>query len=271
MNQQLRHLIPMALLALFCGLLQLPAQTSYSAGASGSQNSAVLVELFTSEGCSSCPPADTLLRQINGTRTVAGQFIVGISEHVTYWNRLGWTDPFSSETYTERQNGYAKRFHLDDIYTPQMVIDGRQQIVGSNRPELAAALNGKTHKKPVTLKVTFVEQAEDVMTLAFNVDTNRDGGPFGIFLVLTDDKDRSQVLRGENAARTLEHVAVARSLQRVATMSGSGQRTIQVKLPNTLTQNSETAHHLILFAQSPDFGEILGATVYPWRGDQGTL
>lgn len=224
----------------------------------------VLVELFTSEGCSSCPPADELLQQVNGKRTSSGQFIVGISEHVTYWNRLGWTDPFSSEAYTRRQNGYAERFHLDEVYTPQMVINGREQIVGGDRSQLIDAVNHKTREKPVTLKIMSVEQAKDLMTVAFNVDADRDRGPFDIFLVLTDDKDRSQVLRGENASRTLEHVAVARSFQRVATMSGSGQQTVQVTLPKALAQNPENAHHVILFAQSPDFGGVLGVTIRPW-------
>lgn len=101
---------------------------------------AVLVELFTSEGCSSCPPADALLRQVNGMRTQAGQLIVGVSEHVTYWNNLGWADPFSSAVYTNRQNGYGERFRLDSVYTPQMVVNGAKQFVGSDRGQLQAAL-----------------------------------------------------------------------------------------------------------------------------------
>ena len=100
----------------------------------------VLVELFTSEGCSSCPPADALLREVNGTRTAAGQLIVGISEHVTYWNNLGWADPFSASIYTERQNAYSRSLNLDSDYTPQMVVNGREQFVGSDRAQLQRAL-----------------------------------------------------------------------------------------------------------------------------------
>src|SRR6204780_1466035 len=114
----------------------------------------VLVELFTSEGCSSCPPADALLRQVNGTQTNAGQLIVGISEHVTYWNSLGWSDPFSSSVYTERQNAYGERFHLEGVYTPQMVINGAEQIVGSDRAALLHAVEQEEEQRPrISLRI----------------------------------------------------------------------------------------------------------------------
>ena len=100
----------------------------------------VLVELFTSEGCSSCPPADALLRQVNGAETTEGQLIVGISEHVTYWNAQGWSDPFSSPVYTQRQNDYVDRFHLESSYTPQMVVNGAEQFVGSDRAAFVQAV-----------------------------------------------------------------------------------------------------------------------------------
>jgi len=102
--------------------------------------SAVLIELFTSEGCSDCPPADDLLRQVSGRQTEDGQLIVGISEHVTYRNSLGWRDPFSDDQYTDRQNAYGAHFGLDSVYTPQMVVNGREQFVGSDRRALVAAL-----------------------------------------------------------------------------------------------------------------------------------
>ncbi len=95
-------------------------------------SSVAIVELFTSEGCSSCPPADALLRQINLKQTNAGQLIVGISEHVTYWNNLGWKDPYSSPVFTDRQSVYASRLSPEGSYTPQMVLNGRDQFVGSD-------------------------------------------------------------------------------------------------------------------------------------------
>jgi hypothetical protein len=102
------------------GMVAMSAQSNRpDAKAHRPAHGAVLVELFTSEGCSSCPPADALLRKINGKYTDSGQLIVGVSEHVTYWNYLGWSVPFSSEAYTERQSAYGLRFHLDSVCTPQ--------------------------------------------------------------------------------------------------------------------------------------------------------
>src|SRR5271169_3387392 len=126
---------------LAAGLIALSAQPSTHLDSKNAQpgHRAVLVELFTSEGCSSCPPADALLQQVNGKYSDAGQLIVGVSEHVTYWNSLGWSDPFSSPTYTERQNAYGQRFRLDSVYTPQMVTNGQEQIVGGNSAGLLRA------------------------------------------------------------------------------------------------------------------------------------
>jgi hypothetical protein len=112
------------LLALSFTLFGVSAVTCFAApsGAGAEKPASVtVVELFTSEGCSSCPPADALLREINLKQTSAGQLIVGISEHVTYWNNLGWKDPYSASVFTERQNVYASRLSPEGPYTPQMV------------------------------------------------------------------------------------------------------------------------------------------------------
>jgi hypothetical protein len=131
-----------AILALTSLSHVLPAQTKKSE-ADAPHPKVVLVELFTSEGCSDCPPADELLRKIDQKQTNSGQFIVGISEHVTYWNRLGWADPFSLAIYDERQSAYSSRFGLDSVYTPQMVVNGAEQFVGSNGAKLSEALNAE--------------------------------------------------------------------------------------------------------------------------------
>src|ERR1700723_4794887 len=133
----------------------------------------VLVELFTSEGCSSCPPADELLRKVNGSQTSAGQLVVGISEHVTYWNSLGWSDPYSSSLYTERQNAYSERFHLEGVYTPQMVINGAEQIVGSDRAALLHAVQQEGAQQPrISLRILSFSVAANTLTV--NLATSGD-------------------------------------------------------------------------------------------------
>jgi hypothetical protein len=230
--------------------------------ASAPAQRAVLVELFTSEGCSSCPPADALLRQVNGTQTSGGQWIVGISEHVTYWNSLGWSDPFSSSLYTERQNDYSQRFHLEGVYTPQMVINGAEQIVGSDRAGLARAVQTEEAQRPqMSLRILSMSVAQNTLTVNFSTSGDLPAQGADLIAVLADDSDRSSVQRGENSGRTLAHVAVARSISRVARVHAAGERTVQIQIPSSI--QATQGHHLILFAQTPGNGRVLGTDTKP--------
>ncbi len=223
---------------------------------------AVLVELFTSEGCSSCPPADALLRQVNGTQTSGGQLIVGISEHVTYWNSLGWSDPFSSSLYTERQHDYGQRFHLEGVYTPQMVINGAEQIVGSDRAGLSRAVQTEEAQRPqMSLRILSMSVAQNTLTVNFSTSGELPAQGADLIAVLADDSDRSSVQRGENSGRTLAHVAVARSISRVARVQAAGERTVQIQIPSSI--QATQGHHLILFAQTPGNGRVLGTDTKP--------
>ena len=218
----------------------------------------VLVELFTSEGCSSCPPADALLRRINGTHTGSGQLIVGISEHVTYWNSLGWSDPFSSPLYTERQNAYGGTFHLDSVYTPQMVINGAEQIVGSDQTGLARAIRKEEDvASQVSVHILSATVTGNSLHVTFSAVGNVTAHDAAILAVIADDMDQSNVLRGENSGRTLAHVAVARSIQQIAKLQSMPEQTVQITLPASFREGQ--GHHLIVFAQAPRNGRVLGA------------
>jgi hypothetical protein len=237
------------------------AHAAVSAGRPGP--SPVLVELFTSEGCSSCPPADALLRQIDGRQTPAGQLIVGVSEHVTYWNRLGWTDPYSAATFTQRQSAYAARLGLDSVYTPQMVIDGQQQIIGSDADALQRALAQEASQRRIELHILVHQIEADTLTLRFSARQVPAGTPLQIVVVITDEADRSNVLRGENAGQALQHVAVARALLHVAEIRADSEQTVRLTLPSSSLANHATGHRLILLAQRLEAGPVIGVDTQP--------
>jgi hypothetical protein len=237
----------------------LDAAASTRADTVPTQSRIVLVELFTSEGCSSCPPADELLRRINNKRTAAGQLILGISEHVTYWNNLGWKDPYSSDDVTERQSAYARHFGLNSVYTPQIIVNGDQQIVGSDEGALLRAIEAQNNRPQVSLRILSVTRSADALTVQFAGDQVGPGQPLDIMAALTDDADRSHVVRGENSGRDLQHVAVARALVRVASMGHSAKETVRIPLPKSILEARDAGHHLILFAQQQGMGSIVGA------------
>jgi hypothetical protein len=240
-----------------CGLqAQVPAldKTHFQQG----EPRLVLVELFTSEGCSSCPPADALLRQMNGMQTDSGQLIVGISEHVTYWNDLGWSDPFSSDAYTQRQYAYGQRFHLKGVYTPQIVVDGEVQITGSDRTGLLRAIHEDQMSQPVSVHINAINTRDHALTIDFSVAGHIPKGGAYLFAAITDDNTRSSVTSGENSGHTLTHVSVAQSITRIAKLDSPTEQTIQIPLPTLTAFSTHQGRHLILFAQLPKLGPILG-------------
>jgi hypothetical protein len=224
---------------------------------------AVLVELFTSEGCSSCPPADALLRELNGTTTSSGKLVVGISEHVTYWNSLGWTDPFSASAYTDRQNSYGSRFHLDSVYTPQMVVNGEQQVLGSDRNAVLRAVRETDHPGPLSVRIVSAAGRDDSLVVTYSIHGNLPGHSADLFAVVADDVAQSSVLRGENSGRKLAHVSVARSITRIASVKDAAAgSTVRLPLDNGPHSSSR---HLVLFVQSASLGPVLSVDTVALR------
>ena len=221
----------------------------------------VLVELFTSEGCSSCPPADAILRQIDGRRLDSGQLIVGLSEHVTYWNHDGWKDPFSQTVFTDRQNDYGGRFHLDSVYTPQMVVDGEEQVNGSDGRALLAAIQATEASSPVAIHIDSVAPVGEALAVTFSVAGEVPRHGVDVYAVIADDQDTSNVLRGENKGRTITHVSVARSLVRVASLKDAESKTVTVSLP--ARESGSAKRHLVIFAQQPGLGRVMAIATQP--------
>jgi hypothetical protein len=256
MNSSTQRIVTSIVLAL-SNALMLSAQTSVSEDAPSKQK-LVLVELFTSEGCSDCPPADELLRRIDQKETGTGQLIVGISEHVTYWNSLGWADPFSLNVYDQRQSAYSSRFGLDSVYTPQMVVNGTNQFVGSDSEKLSQALHKEDQQPPpIAVHIVSTTVADRLLNVTYSASGDFPPQEIDIIAVLADDTDRSSVQRGENSGRNLTHVAVARSLSRLTKLKSSvTESTAQLPLPPSYQRSQ--AHHLILFAQAAGNGRVLG-------------
>ncbi|MGA7155957.1 MAG: DUF1223 domain-containing protein [Acidobacteriaceae bacterium] len=218
---------------------------------------AVLVELFTSEGCSSCPPADNLLRSIDGTRTDAGSVIVGVSEHVNYWDHDGWTDPFDSAEITDRQNQYGEKFHLPEVYTPQMVVNGETQVSGNDVHALVKAVQAAETKVGATVKIlsATIDGRAVMADISVTGEIPKHGAD--VFAVVAQD-ETSDVTAGENKGKTLVNDSVARNLVRVEKIRDSGESKVRIPLPGGLHTTPASRRHLILWVQETNLGTVLG-------------
>jgi len=165
----------------------------------------VLAELFTSEGCSSCPPADQLLAALDRTQPVAGARVIVLSEHVDYWDRLGWRDPFSSPLFTARQERYA-RLIGGEVYTPQMAVDGCELVLGNDAAAVQKAIARAARKPKAALTVVAKRDGREAL-VSVSGDVGGD-----LWLAVADETARSSVTKGENAGRALAHVAVVRTM-----------------------------------------------------------
>jgi len=187
----------------------------------------VLVELFTSEGCSSCPPADRLFEQMLASEPVSGALIVGLGEHVDYWDRLGWKDRFSSSLFTSRQQLYADRLKLDSVYTPQMVVDGQAAFVGSDAAAARRAIAAAGERPHGRLTMTIGRAERDAVAVSIGVGDLppvSTGDRADVLVAVTEDHLRTDVKRGENQGRTMTHAVVVRDL-RTAGAAAAGATT----------------------------------------------
>ncbi len=208
-----------------------------SAGAASAEGARhpVVLELFTSEGCSSCPPADALL-----TELAARPDLLPLAFHVTYWNALGWRDPFSLEAATARQRAYAVTLGEDTVYTPELVVNGRRAVVGSDRAAVAAALESASRDALATLHLRRGQAG-------LAVEAGAGAGSGTIWLVGFDRQHRTAIGRGENSGRTLLETNIVRALRPVGTWSGTALR---------LLVEAPAGEEVAALLQAPD-GRIL--------------
>jgi hypothetical protein len=225
-----------------------------TAGATGARTP-VVVELFTSEGCSSCPPADELLRRLEQTQPVAGAEVIALGFHVDYWDGEGWHDRFSSAEYTWRQQEYARRLRTKGPYTPEMVIDGRDEFVGNDAQHARAAI-AKAAQSP---KAAVQLRSEgDKLVVESTGDTKAE-----VWLAIAEDDLSTSVKGGENGGRELHHSAVVRSLTRIGKVKEKGfTTTVQPKLDAKWRRDKLRA---VVFLARPGTGEILGAAAVALR------
>jgi len=201
----------------------------------------VVVELFTSQGCNSCPPADALLDELT-----AREDVIALSFHVDYWDYIGWSDPFADPAYTQRQRNYRPHLGNRFIYTPQMVIDGQIDVVGSRRSQVSRA----------------IDQAKDHEKLAVSLSSTEISLPAGeapsgratVWLAFIDQRHETEVAAGENGGRKLVNANVVRKLSAVGTWNGEA-----LSIPLPAGEAEAGRYGCAVLVQDDSSGRILGA------------
>ena len=248
------------------GLFVTEGHTSATRAAAPPSRAAIVVELFTSEGCSSCPPADGVLSDLVRAQPVPGAQVIALGQHVDYWNRLGWTDPYSSHAFSVRQNEYATFFHSQEVYTPQMIVDGRTQFVGSDRGAALQAIARAARAPKARVEITRLGPAAG-KTFALGVRVNdlpavSRGDRALVFLAVTEDGLHSDVRGGENAGRSLDHSGVVHWMTLIGAARADGTATASPTV--TLAPGWNRAHlHAVVFVQEQNSRRMLGAATLP--------
>jgi hypothetical protein len=174
------------------------------------QNGFALIELFTSEGCSSCPPADEALEEIQ--KKYNGKDVLVLGYHVDYWNKLGWNDIFSDGSFTQRQEYYSNIFRLNNIYTPQVVVNGKKEFLGSDKSKLISSIDEQlSERSAVSIKLNAIQNAEGKIDVHYSAE-GTDAKKEQAILVLIQKMGISEIKKGENKGRTLHHINIVRSI-----------------------------------------------------------
>jgi hypothetical protein len=256
------------ILALLAGLTFV-AQAGGQASAADPSRKAVVVELFTSEGCSSCPPADIILQKLEEQQPVYGAEIIPLEEHVDYWNHDGWVDPYSSPEWTERQQNYAA-LAKEDPYTPELVVDGQTEFVGNNPKETILAIEDARQNPKTDIEIEQISR--EAKGARFNVSVgklSRDihGDVAEVWLAVTEDGLHSSVSRGENAGHELKHLATLRYLRKIGVAeAGGGDSFGRMEFLKFNSRWNADNLNAIVFVQQKKSRQIIGAASIKIKG-----
>jgi hypothetical protein len=225
---------------MFRKLLLAALGASLLAAGADSSRAPVLVELFTSEGCSSCPPADRLLESLDSQ-------VIVLSEHVDYWDRLGWRDPYSGHANTQRQEAYARGFGIEGPYTPQMVVDGVTEFVGNDARRATDEIARARSREKIAVHLSRT-------AAGIQVQIDPAAKAADVWLAVAADSGTSQVTAGENQGRRLHHVAILRSLRKIGAVKRGAGFAQNVAVP-------PDAGRVIVFVQDAGLGKVYGAGI----------
>jgi hypothetical protein len=243
------------------------AFSAFAAAAGPDGRVPVIVELFTSEGCSSCPPADAVLAKLARTQPVQNAHVIVLSEHVDYWNNLGWVDPFSSPQFRARQNDYARAFGVDSVYTPMMIVNGTVQFVGDDFNRAVTEIGKMASAQgsaSVRLQTARNEKDHELVDLGVSIKDvppakTKNAAPIDVLMAITEDNLASDVQRGENAGHRLRHVAVVRSFGSIGKLNPP-ERTLSLRPTLKFPSNWKRQDlHAVVFLQDHSTQLILGA------------
>lgn len=228
---------------------------------------AVVVELFTSEGCSSCPPADALLMKLEGVQPVQGAKVIAIEEHVDYWNHDGWNDPYSSPDWTQRQVDYVAKFKGKDPYTPQMIVDGQTQMVGGQELQAREAIQQAASQPQMDVAVSPGDSSgtsHEFKVRIGRVVGNTDKDSAEVWLAITESALASSVRAGENAGKDLHHASVLRSLHKIGVAKGNGDVSFDSSTKIKFKAEWKRQNlQVVVFIQDKKSLRILGAASVP--------
>ena len=238
------------------GVFAIAALAANPAGQLPSPCVPVLVELFTSEGCSSCPPADRVLASLDRDQTIAGADVIVLSEHVDYWDEGGWKDPFSSPEFTRRQQGYVRQFQLNSAYTPQMVVDGQAEFVGGSAAQARDSIAKAARRAKTPLQVTLGERGASRVEVRVSAEAGPASGAT-LYVALAENHVESMVSGGENSRRQLRHVAAARALVSAGAVKRGDafSRQVSLEIPRGA---GKSGFRVVAFLQDRGNGRVLG-------------